>query len=105
MKELVVRIKALIRRSQGERVVPSDRIIKIGDSEVNLDEHMAHSARGDLALSEREVKLLSYFNAHPGETLERSEILEEVWGSDADSTPRTIDNYIVRFRKVFRGGA
>ncbi len=101
MRELLVRVKAIIRRSQGERTIPSDRIMRIGHFQVDLEKRTASTNNGEVSLSEKETNLLAYFNTRPQETLKRVDILEEVWGMDADPTPRTIDNYIVKFRRLF----
>jgi two-component system, OmpR family, alkaline phosphatase synthesis response regulator PhoP len=101
MKELLARVKAHIRRSQGERALPSSQIMKIGPHVVDFDKLTAQTQLGEIALSEKESQLLALFNAHAGETLTRIDILEEVWGMNADPTPRTIDNFIVKFRKWF----
>ena len=44
---------------------------------------------------------LDLFARNPGRTLSRNDILEEVWGLETDPTPRTVDNFIVRLRKLF----
>lgn len=99
--ELLARVKANIRRSQGKRVIPSHCILKIGSYEVNFQKRTASSNTGNITLSEKEINLLILFHQHIGETLRRIDILDEVWGMDSDPTPRTIDNYIVKFRKLF----
>jgi DNA-binding response OmpR family regulator len=101
MAEVLARVRALIRRSQGERAVSSDRLVRIGGSVVELDSRSAQTTRGPVKLSDREAALLELFQRSRGRTLTRDEILEEVWGLDADPTPRTVDNYIVRLRKLF----
>jgi DNA-binding response OmpR family regulator len=101
MEELLLRVRALIRRSQGEREIPSDSIIRIGRYEANLETRIATSNEGEVRLSEKEADLLRLFGQNPGKTLMRSDILEEVWGMDVYPTPRTVDNFILRFRKLF----
>jgi len=101
VQELLARVHAIIRRSQGERMIPSNRRIKIGEFEIDIDKCKAYSNNGEITLSEKEIKLLTFFQTHAGESLQRMDILEEVWGMDTDPTPRTIDNYIVKFRKLF----
>lgn len=101
IKELLARVKAVVRRCQGKRVIPSHRMIKIGNFNVNLETRMAATNLGEMLLSEKESNLLAFFNQHIGKTLRRDDILDEVWGIDSDPTPRTIDNYIVKFRKLF----
>jgi two-component system alkaline phosphatase synthesis response regulator PhoP len=101
MEELLARVNALIRRSQGKRAIPANRILIIGDCQVNLSSRVCQSSKGEVVLSEKEIKLLKYFSLHPGQTLRRADILEEVWGMDVSPTPRTVDNFILKFRKLF----
>ena len=101
MAEVIARVGALIRRSQGERSLPSHRMVRIGGFAVDLDSRSAQTTRGLVKLSDREVALLELFQRNRGKTLTRNEILEEVWGLDADPTPRTVDNYVVRLRRLF----
>jgi two-component system alkaline phosphatase synthesis response regulator PhoP len=101
MDELIVRVKALIRRSQGERAIPADRVVKIGRFAANLETRTATSNRGEVVLSEKECALLELFARNAGRTLTRADILEEVWGMDVDPTPRTVDNFVVRLRRLF----
>ncbi len=101
VSELKARIEALIRRSTSKRHIPSDSKIKIGKFEVNLKSRTAESNKGEVSLSEKEANLLKFFYQNPGENLSRSDILEEVWGMDVFPTPRTIDNFVLKFRKLF----
>jgi two-component system alkaline phosphatase synthesis response regulator PhoP len=101
MDELLARVKALIRRSQGKRSIPANRLLMINHYQVDLSTRVCQSNRSEVVLSEKEIKLLEFFSRHPGETLRRADILEEVWGMDVSPTPRTIDNFILKFRKLF----
>ena len=101
MPELLARVRALIRRSQGERHLPSDRLLQIGPHTVNLETRAAQTREGSITLSDRETALLDLFARNPNRTLTRNDILEEVWGLETDPTPRTVDNFIVRLRKLF----
>ena len=69
-------------------------IVKIGgpNSEVEVDETF-------IGGKAREFELLKYFLCHPGETLSRDRLLEEVWGYDHFPTTRTVDAHIVRLRQ------
>ena len=50
-------------------------------------------------ISERELKLIRHFYAHPGEVLNRDNILNAVWGIDYLGTTRTLDQHIAQLRK------
>lgn len=101
MAELLARIRALIRRSQGSRHLPSTQMLRFGRYEVNLDSHEAVTNAGAVKLTDKEAGIMSLFFRHRGETLARADILEEVWGMDAFPTERTVDNIIVKLRRYF----
>lgn len=101
MQELLARVHALLRRSHGKRSIPANSILIIDNFKINLDTRKCESNRGEVVLSEKEVKLLAFFSQHAGQTLRRSDILEEVWGMDVFPTPRTVDNFVLKFRKLF----
>ena len=101
MEELLARVQALLRRSFGNRSIPASHVIFLNQYKIDLHTRECGSNRGNIVLSERETKLLSYFVLHAGKTLKRADILEEVWGMDVSPTPRTIDNFILKFRKLF----
>ena len=101
MAELKARVRALIRRSQGSRHVPSSNVVRLGRCEVNLESLEAVTNAGKVALTEKEAKLIALFARHRGQTLARADILEEVWGMDASPTERTVDNLVVKLRRYF----
>ncbi len=99
--EMMARVNALVRRSRAERVIPSDRRVAIGGYAINLDNRQAESREGPVSLSEKEAALVKLFLASGGKVLTRSDILDEVWGMDVSPSERTIDNFILRLRKLF----
>lgn len=99
--ELMARVRALVRRSQAEREIPATRILRFGDYEVNLDSRYAKTNEGEITLSEKEAAVLEMLVRAHGEVLRRSDILDEVWGMDVTPTERTVDNVVVRLRKLF----
>jgi two-component system alkaline phosphatase synthesis response regulator PhoP len=101
MDELLARIRALIRRSHGKRRVPSSRMLTVNRFSVDLETRQAVTNMGEMVLSDKEAALLAYLAEHTNETLSRTDILEDVWGMDVAPTPRTVDNFILKFRKLF----
>lgn len=101
MEELMARIKVLIRRSHGKRRIPSHEILVINNHKIDISTRVCQSNIGDVVLSEKELNLLLFLFKHSRETISRADILEEVWGMDVAPTPRTIDNFILKFRKLF----
>ncbi len=102
VSELLARVRALVRRSQSERELPSDRIIRFGESyEINLDTREAVTNDGLLTLSEKESALMRMLVSFQGQPLPRADMIEEVWGMDKFPTGRTVDNFILRLRRWF----
>ncbi len=101
LAELLARIKALLRRSRAEREIPSNRIVRIGEFEVDLETREATTTEGRVVLSEREAAILDVLARASGRPLSRHDILDEVWGMDAFPTARTVDNFLSRLRKLF----
>jgi len=99
--EMVARVNALVRRARADRAIPSDHLIAIGSFTVNLDTREAQSNEGAVTLSEKEVALVRVLVRSTGSVLKRSDILEEVWGMDQSPTTRTVDNFILRLRRLF----
>lgn len=101
MPELLARVRALIRRNVAPRGVFSSRVVKLGPYEANLDTRDATTNEGRVTLTEKECQLLEFLYGREGEMLSRAEILENVWGMDRFPTARTVDNYVLRLRKLF----
>ncbi|MBI2325030.1 MAG: response regulator transcription factor [Chloroflexi bacterium] len=98
-KELVARVKAILRRSVQVRGRPAPSIYKTGD--VILDEATHEVRAGDVPihLSPTEFKLLRHFMANPGRVLTQEEILEGVWGYDADVGGDLVKLNVSRLRR------
>ncbi len=97
IRELLARVKAVMRRAQP---LPKDKErYSFADVEVNLRSCQVSRAGRSLDFSSKEFELLKYFVCHPGETLTRDRLLEEVWGYDKFPTTRTVDAHIVRLRQ------
>ncbi|MBK9000061.1 MAG: response regulator transcription factor [Myxococcales bacterium] len=96
--ELVARIRALFRRT-GRPVENST--FKIGEVTVNVAAHTVQrgSKKETEQLSFYEVELLRLLHERSGQPVSREEILNKIWGVDANPTNRTIDNFIVKLRK------
>ncbi len=101
IRELIARVRALIRRSQGERQPPSSALLAIGQNRINLETREVVTSDGNIILSEKETALVSLFIRNAGKTLSRADILEEVWGMDVNPTERTVDNFILHLRRLF----
>lgn len=101
MKELILRVRALLRRTEAKRIRVSKKKLLINGFSIDIPTRLSESKQGVVALSEKEIRFLEYLCKNSGKNLPREDILEEVWGMDVDPTPRTIDNYILKFRKLY----
>ena len=102
LDEFLLRIKGMLRRSgwYKEELPPGD-LYAFGGNEVNLQEQTATTPRGEVSLTELEIKMLRIFFDREGEILSRAELLKLVWGMAPDTETRTLDNFIVRLRRYF----
>lgn len=97
IRELLARVKAVLRRV---RVLPKqyDRYA-FADVEVDLRAYRVLRGGQNVELSAKEFELLKYFICHPGETVTRERLLEDVWGYERYPTTRTVDAHIVHLRQ------
>jgi DNA-binding response OmpR family regulator len=97
IRELLARVKAVLRRTT---VVPKDQDQhSFADIEVDLKRCRVVKSGKPIDVSSKEFELLKYFICHPGETLSRDRLLEDVWGYDNYPTTRTVDTHLVRLRQ------
>jgi len=101
VKELLARVRAALRRANtGPKAKKwDDRPMKFGD--VTIDPRTLKGRRGKkgFPLTLREAELIRFFMEHEGEALDRSVILDEVWGMKYEGTTRTLDQYVARLRR------
>ncbi|MCU0614843.1 MAG: response regulator transcription factor [Desulfobacterales bacterium] len=103
LEEFILRVERLILRaawSQEERELSREKYV-FGENEIFFNTLTAMCGGNEIHLTELELRLLKLFIANRGEVLSRSEILENVWGYARNTSTRTVDNFIVRFRKYF----
>jgi len=94
-RELRARVKAHLRRSG----VDVAALYRFGDAEVDFARCELRRAGRVVALSALEFKLLSAFVRRRGRALSRTQLLDEVWGSDTHVTERVVDNQVTNLRK------
>ena len=104
LKELLLRVRAILRREpvRATERPPARALLTFGKGcEVNFGTFEAVGPGGKVTLTQKEGALLRLLAEEAGRVVSRAEILDRVWGRDQFPTTRTIDNFIVRFRKVF----
>ncbi len=99
LEELILRIRNLVSSKTDQKI----KSIQIGEVKVNFSSYEAHNNNGEIihVFSKREIELLELFNENEGKVVSRDLILDKLWGKDHFPTSRTIDNYILTFRKIF----
>jgi two-component system alkaline phosphatase synthesis response regulator PhoP len=97
IRELLARIKALLRRKQ--EIVRDVEEYTFGSVQIDFKKHTASKKNKSIDLSTTEFKILKYFIEHEGEVVTRDNLLDKVWGYDVFPTSRTVDNYILSIRK------
>lgn len=103
LEELLLRVSILANKSNLNVLHDA---MSIGDFEVNFKTFQVIKNGVELTvLSKREIELLKLFNEYENQVISRNQILDEVWGVDQFPTSRTIDNYILNFRKIFENEA
>lgn len=102
LEELLMRVKVLIKRStRGTQADPS-KVYQFSGNEINFVKFTAKTRSGKvLSLTNKETALLKILVERKGEVVSRNQILHFVWGYDVNPSTRTIDNFIMTFRKYF----
>lgn len=94
MKELSFRIEAILRRAK----IANKNKISIGDLELDATENAAYYMGENLELSVKEFNILFKFLSYPKRTFTRTQLMNEFWGYDSESAPRTVDVCITKLR-------
>ncbi len=102
LEELLLRVKILIKHSlKGTSEELKLNEYSFGGNEINFSTYHASCKKGEINLTNKEMKLLKLLIERKNEVVSRDQILQTVWGYDVYPTTRTIDNFILAFRKYF----
>ena len=103
LEELLLRVNKLIRKS--ERISarqPLEEVYTFGKNKIDFKASEAFSKNGEkIVLTKKEILLLKLLIENKQEVVTREKILQSVWGYNVYPTTRTIDNFILNFRKYF----
>ena len=94
-RELRARVKAALRRAAGEM----PEIYRFGDAEVDFTRCELRRGGRAVEMTPIEFKLLAAFIRHRGQTLNRSKLLDQVWGRETFVTDRVVDTHLTNLRK------
>ena len=100
LEELLLRVKKLIQRTEKEPEESREEF-EFGNNKVNFRTFEASRQGEDFVLTKKEAMLLKLLTDRENEVVSRQQILQSVWGYDVYPSTRTIDNFILSFRKYF----
>lgn len=97
LDELFLRIGALLRRA---KIAASHRL-EIGSLVLDADEHSAVIGDEEIPLTNREFNILYKLLSYPKKTFTRTQLMDEFWDVESNTTPRAVDVYITKLRDKF----
>ncbi len=107
LDEFLARIDRLLIKSKWLKEAKNEEKVEqvseafFGKNRVYLEDLKAITAEGEITLTEQEAKILGLFFSNPEKPLKRQELLEAGWGYTQEVNTRTLDNFMVRFRRYF----
>jgi DNA-binding response OmpR family regulator len=94
LDELLLRVRALLRRAN----IEMDRKIKAGDLELDADAMSAVVNGEEIPVTTREFHILYKLLSYPNKTFSRSQLMDEFWGIDSETTLRAVEVYVTKLR-------
>jgi two-component system phosphate regulon response regulator PhoB len=98
MREVALRVKAVMRRVEHEAPVPTVELLSLGDIIIDKQRHTVKSADSEIELTSTEFKLLLYLVEKKGCVQSREQLLQRVWGYNNSADTRTVDTHVTRLR-------
>ena len=99
LDELILRIGALLRRAK----IASSRKLEIGSFVMDADEHTAYLDDEEIPLTNREFSILYKLLSYPKKTFTRTQLMDEFWDVDSETSPRAVDVYMTKLRSKLSG--
>jgi len=97
MEELVLRIGALLRRAN----IQNEKKLTAGSLTMNADEMTAYLDGKEVPLTVKEFQVLFKLLSNPKITFTRNQLMDDIWGLETGTTPRSVDVYITLLREKF----
>jgi len=101
VRELLARIRALLRRAQPPRPLPDE--VRFNDVTVDFRSYEATKSGRAVEMTRKEFRVLQLLVSREGEVVNRDELLDEVWGLNSYPNSRTVDNHIALLRAKLEG--
>jgi len=99
LRELLARIKAILRRTEDKRDLKDSDFVKIGRIDINFSSYNAFEDDNAIQMSHKEFEILNFLWNKRNSTVSRDDLLTKVWGYDENPTTRTVDNFILKLRQ------
>ena len=107
--ELVARIRAVLRRTEAKMDMNVTKNVRVSDEPFDFCGARVTPERLEISfpnnviqkIGRKELGILAYLNAHPGQVITRKALIHSVWGIHADVKSRSLDQYIVKVRDLF----
>lgn len=100
LRELVARIRAVLRRRENRDLTEADEIIALGNIRLDIDARRCFVDDEEIKLRKKEFALLRLLLENPGRVLTREVLIDRVWGSDYVGDTKTLDVHIKRLRTL-----
>ncbi|MFS0866790.1 response regulator [Microbacterium sp. 179-B 1A2 NHS] len=97
-RELLARMRAVLRRTEADEVDVDERIIEGGRVRIDMDRHTVAVDGAEIAMPLKEFELLELLMRNSGRVLTRGQLIDRVWGSDYFGDTKTLDVHIKRIR-------
>lgn len=102
MEELLLRIAAILKRTQKSEEVQALKIYKFGAFELHYDEQFIKGPSGDHKLTSKENELIRLLASEINRLVNRSHALKQIWGDDSYFNARSMDVYLSKIRKILK---
>ncbi len=99
-REMVARVRALLRRANAEAAAAPLRAYNKGDIKIDFVTYEVFVRGKSVKLTLKEFEVMRFLVQNPNRVLSRDQLLDRVWGNDTFVTPRTVDVHIRRLRKA-----
>ncbi len=101
LEELLLRVRKLLLRNEAQPAKTNFNEFTFGANYINFDSYEAIGPHGPFTLTKKEALLLKLLVENKNEVVSREKILQTVWGYAVYPSTRTIDNFVLAFRKYF----
>ncbi len=98
-REVIARIKAVLRRLGDAHPTAGGSLLRFSGLEISLDNYQVKVNGEVVPFTPKEVEILYLLASHPGQVMDREQILSQVWGYDYFGDTRTVDTHIKRIRQ------